>query len=145
MKKRKVKKSVVRLVLRIVSIFIICYFFITVISYGIKIKTLSNLEKKYSSELVNLKEDEEKLKSNIVKLNDKEYIARYAREHYLYTKDGEIALKIDNTEKIDESFQSEPDYSIIYICFAGTICFLILIILNHKRKKIVKKIKKSRK
>jgi cell division protein DivIC len=39
--------------------------------------------------------EEEKLQSEIIKLQDPEYIARYAREKYLYSKDGEIIIKID--------------------------------------------------
>lgn len=40
-------------------------------------------------------EKEEELKSEIVKLQDPDYVARYAREKYLYSKDGEIIIKID--------------------------------------------------
>ena len=72
MKKRKVKKSVVKFVLRIVSIFIIVYFFITSFSYIIKLRTLSNKEKELNKTLIELKDNEEKLKTDILKLNDKE-------------------------------------------------------------------------
>ena len=60
MKKRKVKKSVVKFVLRIVSIFIIVYFFITSFSYIIKLRTLSNKEKELNKTLIELKDNEEK-------------------------------------------------------------------------------------
>lgn len=143
MKKRKVKKSVIKLVLRIVSIFIICYFFITAISYGVRIKNLSNKKIEYSDYLNELIENEEKLKTDILKLNDKEYIARYAREHYLYTKDGELALKIDNSNNIDEAFSRDSNYSYIYIGLGVSFVVLILIIINHKRK-VKRKLKKSR-
>ncbi len=55
------------------------------------IKEKKDLDKVYSSYL----EEEEILKSEIEKLQDEEYIARYAREKYLYSKDGEIIIKID--------------------------------------------------
>ena len=55
------------------------------------IKEKSVLENEYMNKL----EEEELLKSEIEKLQDEEYIARYAREKYLYSKDGEIILKID--------------------------------------------------
>lgn len=42
----------------------------------------------------NLLEEEASLNSEVVKLQDPEYMARYAREKYLYTKDGEIILTI---------------------------------------------------
>ena len=34
-------------------------------------------------------------KSEIQRLQDEEYIARYAREKYLYSKNGELIIKID--------------------------------------------------
>ena len=40
-------------------------------------------------------EKEDLLKSEINKLQDKEYVARYAREKLLYSKDGEIIIKMD--------------------------------------------------
>lgn len=40
-------------------------------------------------------EDEEVLKEEINKLQDPEYMARYAREKYLYSKKGEIIIKIE--------------------------------------------------
>lgn len=49
------------------------------------------LEKKYSDIL----DEEDKLKSEIKKLSDLEYVAKYAREKYLYSKDGELIIKID--------------------------------------------------
>lgn len=49
------------------------------------------LEEKYKQTL----EKEEMLKSEIMKLQDEEYVARYARERYLYSKDGEIIIRID--------------------------------------------------
>lgn len=55
------------------------------------IKEKKKLDKEYEEKL----EREEILNSEIQKLQDDEYIARYAREKYLYSKDGEIIIKID--------------------------------------------------
>ena len=55
------------------------------------VKEKKELEVKYQEIL----EEEDLLKSEISKLQDEEYIARYAREKYLYSKDGEIIIKID--------------------------------------------------
>lgn len=41
-----------------------------------------------------LEKEEEVLESDIQKLEDPAYIARYAREKYLYSKDGEIIIRI---------------------------------------------------
>lgn len=137
MKKRRVKKSVVKLVLRIVSISIIIYFCITAVSYVVKIKSLSDKEKSLNDELVSLKENEEKLKTDILKLNDKEYIARYAREHYLYTKDGEYTLKIDENDDTKKDVEKKPDYKYIYIAStcAGVILLSVFVLHKKRRKK----------
>ena len=42
-----------------------------------------------------LKEKQESLLADIEKLSDKDYIARYAREKYFYSRPGEIVLRID--------------------------------------------------
>ena len=48
------------------------------------------LEAKYND----LLEEEDTLSGDIVKLQDPDYIARYAREKYLYSKNGEIIIRI---------------------------------------------------
>ena len=50
------------------------------------------LEKQYN-QLMN-KEDE--LNDEVNKLQDPEYVAKYAREKYLYTKDGELIIDVSN-------------------------------------------------
>ena len=52
------------------------------------------LMNKYSS----LLEEEQKLKSDVNKLQDPDYVARYAREKYLYTKSGELIIRIPKSE-----------------------------------------------
>lgn len=46
------------------------------------------------SQLVKLEEEEKVLESDIQKLADPAYVARYAREKYLYSKDGELIIRI---------------------------------------------------
>ena len=48
------------------------------------------LEKKYNK----LLSEKEVLETDVVKLQDPDYVAKYAREKYLYTKDGELVIKI---------------------------------------------------
>lgn len=54
--------------------------------------------KRQTTELKNeynmLLEEEASLNSEVIKLQDPNYVARYAREKYMYTKDGETILKI---------------------------------------------------
>lgn len=58
-----------------------------------------------------LLEEEKSLKSEVIKLQDPDYIARYAREKYLYTKDGERILTIIDapTEKNNNSYANENE------------------------------------
>lgn len=51
-------------------------------------KLKAELEEKYT----NLVDKEETLSGEVVKLQDPEYAAKYAREKYLYTKDGELII-----------------------------------------------------
>ncbi len=48
-----------------------------------------------------MKDEEDKLNSDIKKLKDPEYVARYAREKYMYSKDGELIIRLpdDDTDK----------------------------------------------
>ena len=39
---------------------------------------------------------DETLEGKVVKLQDPEYVAKYAREKYLYTSDGELIIDLDN-------------------------------------------------
>lgn len=55
------------------------------------VKENKSLKEEYADSLK--KEDE--LNSEIEKLQDPEYLARYAREKYLYSADNEIIIKIE--------------------------------------------------
>ena len=46
------------------------------------------------AELLQLEEEEGYLKNEVEKLKDPDYVARYAREKYLYSKDGEFTIRI---------------------------------------------------
>ena len=43
----------------------------------------------------------ESLTSEVTKLHDRDYIARYARERYMYSLPGEIIIKMPDDEKTD--------------------------------------------
>lgn len=54
------------------------------------------VEKKQLKEKITLLEKEKDvLESDILKLKDPDYIAKYVREKYLYSKDGEVILRMD--------------------------------------------------
>ena len=51
-------------------------------------------KKEFTNKITELKEKEEELKGTVTKLQDPDYVARYAREKYLFSKDGEIIIRI---------------------------------------------------
>ncbi len=51
--------------------------------------------KQLTEEYENMLAEEEKLKSDVTKLQDSDYIARYAKEKFLYSQDGDIILRMD--------------------------------------------------
>ena len=57
-------------------------------------KEAEELESKYA-ELI---EKEENLENEVVKLQDPEYVAKYARERFLYTKEGEIVIDMSSLD-----------------------------------------------
>ena len=58
---------------------------------------LENKQKiaKLSNEYNDLLTEEEQLKSEVTKLQDADYIARYAKEKYMYSSDGETIIRMD--------------------------------------------------
>ena len=75
--------------LRILLFFIIFGGIIGSLSYSF----FSNVNK-----IVSIKNEEKVLNSDIKKLEDPEYVARYAREKYLYSKDGELIIRIPDED-----------------------------------------------
>ena len=59
-------------------------------------REVQSLNEKYND----LLDEESSLKSEVAKLQDPDYVARYAREKYLYSKSGEIIIRIpENNNK----------------------------------------------
>ena len=102
-KKNKNDKSRIIFLLFTVVLFIIILIS-TVFSDVMQIidnrKDTQYLESKYQL----LLEEEASLNSEVIKLQDPEYKARYAREKFLFTKDGETILTIiDNTDTLKKN------------------------------------------
>lgn len=96
MAKRKTRKKARRrmLFLGLGSVLVIIVTTFTIGKYWIEIYDKYQEKKDLEKKLVSLKEKEAELKVDADKLQDPDYIARYAREKYLYSKDGEFILKI---------------------------------------------------
>ncbi len=66
----------------------------TIGKYWVEIYDKYQEKKELKKKLVTLKEKQQALQMDANKLQDPNYIARYAREKYSYSKDGEIILRI---------------------------------------------------
>lgn len=86
---------------RMIIIFLFFISIISTLSYTLfnnlkQINDICNEKKALYEEKVTLKEEQATLKADIEKLSDPEYIAKYAREKYFYSKSGEIILRIND-------------------------------------------------
>lgn len=94
-KKRRIKKSKKRLLL-LTTVLLVLIVLVAGSVFKDWMQIMDNktekveLMNKYSS----LLEEEQQLKSDVNKLQDPDYVARYAREKYLYTKSGELIIRI---------------------------------------------------
>jgi cell division protein DivIC len=95
-KKRKASKSKIR-----VFIALIVFGSVTAaLGYNclnniLKIQAMNREKKHLEKELITLQEEKESLETDILKLEDPDYIAKYVREKYFYSKDGEVILRLD--------------------------------------------------
>ena len=95
MRKNNSKNGKKLILKSVVCFFIIGLSIISSISNISKIREKNIEKEELISKLNGLKEEETILSDDVEKLKNPEYAARYAREKYLYSKNGEKILKID--------------------------------------------------
>lgn len=136
MKKRVPKASKKRLaVFGTISVVVIFYFLFLLGYYIYQIYELKKEEKELSSNYTELKANEKELRNEIEKLQDSDYIARYARETYSYSKDGEYILKIKNEKtKTEDNQKIDLNIDYNYLIYGGGI-LLFMIIVHTIRKR----------
>lgn len=89
---KKVKR---RLLVQITCLFILVFALIfTVFSDWTKILENKRKINELNSNYTTLLEEEESLNSEITKLQDPDYVARYAREKYMYSLPDEVIIRI---------------------------------------------------
>ena len=94
---KKVTKKDKRRIIVLICVFVplLTLFISNMFSYWSSIYKNIKEKKELDNTYFSILEEEELLKSEIQKLQDEEYISRYAREKYLYSKAGELIIKID--------------------------------------------------
>jgi len=123
------------------SLVAIVYFGFSLIYNAYTIYNLTKEKKSLDNLYIELQEEAESLKIDIDKLNDEDYLANYAREHYLYSKDGEYIIQIDDIEDIEENITDEINKNYL-ILGLSILMILIFIYIISKGKRKTKKNKK---
>ena len=90
---KKDKRRITLLIMIMIPLLVL--FVSRMFSYWSVIITNINEKKELETKYKDILEKADLLKSEINKLQDEEYVARYAREKLLYSKDGEIIIKMD--------------------------------------------------
>lgn len=140
MAKKKVSKSRRRRLLFIGSACVIAFIFfcVNVFTYTYKIVSLTKKQNELALQLNELKTEKEKLELEIERLQTPEGLADYARQEYLYTRQGEYVIKVNNNNKdeIEEMEEELDDLSNYrnYIVITSIGVFAIAIIFIRKRK-----------
>ena len=120
-----------------ISLIAIIYFCFSLIYNVYDIYKLSMEKKRLENFYMQLQEEAENLKIDIEKFNDSKYLADYAREHYLYSKDGEYIIQIDDIEQIEDDINGEINKNYI---IGGLSVFMLVMFIY-----IISKGKKSKK
>ena len=94
--KRKVNKGAKRRLLLFFSVFLLLVSYVgySTFNYWKQIYKNKKETREYQEKYEKLLSDKEILERDVVKLQDPDYVAKYAREKYLYSKDGELIIKI---------------------------------------------------
>ena len=119
------------------SLIAIVYFAFSLIYNAYTIYDLSMQKKRLENLYVQLQDKAETLKIDIEKLNDDKYLADYAREHFLYSKDGEYIIQIDskNIEDIEDDISKEINKNYIIAGLSIFMLFIFIYILSKGRKR----------
>lgn len=96
MKKQKTSSKAKKRIFLALSVLLFILGFLVFSLYGYWQQIYQNVKKtnELKVEYKKLSKNEKQLKADAYKLQDPEYIARYARETYLYSKDGEKIIRV---------------------------------------------------
>lgn len=99
MAKKSSKRLKRKRVKRIMLVTVICFGINAYILYSVgsilkDVYNMKNENKELAVKLDDLKEEEDVLKSEVKKLKDPVYVAKYAREKFLYSGDNEYIIRM---------------------------------------------------
>ena len=122
----------------IASLLAIFYFIFSLVYSSVSIYKLTKEKEKLNDLYIELQEKAEDLKLDIEKLQDPEYLADYARETYLYTKDDEYVLQIEEIIETNENIDKltnriDKNYIIFGLIFLIVLIFIYIIRKSNKK------------
>lgn len=96
--RKKISNSRIRF--RLFIFFLLFAIFAGILGYNcgsniLKLMQLHAEKRELEKQIVYLTDEKENLEADVERLSDSTYIARYAREKYLYSKDNEIIIRLD--------------------------------------------------
>lgn len=146
MSKRRISKASKRRLtfFGTISVLAIIYFIFSILYNAYTLYNLTIEKKNLENTYVELQENAEKLKTDIEKLSDEEYLANYARENYLYSKDGEYIIQIEE-EEIEETandieiLSTEINRNYVILGLSILILIIFIYIISKGRNKSKKK------
>ncbi|MFI3307463.1 MAG: septum formation initiator family protein [Mycoplasmatota bacterium] len=137
MKKKRVKRTFRRLAITgPICLVLIMYSVINIFSYGYSIYDLNMEKKELEDNLVTLNKEKDYLSSEILKLEDDEYLASYARENYLYSKEDEYIIKIEETTETIEELNNKTSFmkTSLLVLTVSFVIILVILFSNNKKK-----------
>ncbi len=139
--KKKVSKGVKRrlIIFGTISAVVIFYTLFSIGQNVYSILELNSQKKELQKEIALLEKKQEQLELELGKLQDPDYIARFARENFLYSKEGEYIIRIEREEVKDDSYLLEDISQGNKVFIISSFSLLILIIYLMKRRKQKKK------
>ena len=118
------------------SLILIIYFCFSLIYNMYTIYNLTKQKNELEELFVELQEEAESLKIDIEKLNDENYLANYAREHYLYSKDGEYIIQMDDVEQIEEDLSNEINKNYLILGLSLVMMFIFIYIISKGKRRL---------
>jgi cell division protein DivIC len=137
MAKKRIKKSTKRrlTIFGTLSIIVIIYF---LVSTGCQVYNLYKLniqKNELQVQYKKLKDDAEELKIQINQLHDPEYLAKYARENYSYSKEGEYIIKLNEKEEKIKKINHSINKEYIVLGLSGFIILIFIYIIGKGLRK----------
>lgn len=138
MKRKNISSNVKKRLLFILPITMVCIaiFTISICTHAYKIYSLKREQVELQERLDALKDKADDLNDEINKLKDPDYIAKYARENYYYTKNGEYVIKVNEFgETGNVSIQTDTNRAYYVISLVLLTLIVLVFILKKKSKK----------